>query len=198
MRILIPFLLILFALPSFAQETVYYDNTPMRADKANAKAYAVFVKNGDGYKAEEYSMDGILKTIGHYSRIDSSLHSSREGYFIYYDSLGAKTHEGVFIGNMRSGIWKYYWSGGIQLKHELTYFNDIRSGRGRMYNRGQVLLEDGNYSNDEKQGLWKYYAGNKLLFECHYENGKVEGEKVDYDGLGHVIKRTTYANGMLI
>ena len=59
------------------------------------------------------------------------------------------------------------------------------------------LLEEGQYAEDEKTGLFKYYdyLGNLKQTE-QFDNGELNGKAVYYDADGNIVAAMTYKNGL--
>jgi len=89
------------------------------------------------------------------------------GKYISWTDNGLKTKEGNYENDFREGTWKYYSAG--------------------------KLRSEGKYVNGKVEGLWKhYYKNGKIERKVNWENDLREGDFVEYDSLGTVIKEGVY------
>ena len=51
--------------------------------------------------------------------------------------------------------------------------------------------------NNIKHGLWKTYENDKILIECNYENGTLNGEYIEWNSDGEMLMHIYYKNGSI-
>ncbi|NLE63683.1 MAG: toxin-antitoxin system YwqK family antitoxin [Bacteroidales bacterium] len=105
---------------------------------------------------------------------------------------GTKYAEGVYWNKNKDGKWLYYNSNG-KLVAEENYLKGKLNGLSKIYSsKDSVLLEQTNWLNGQKHGLYSnyyitgalrtkmYYNYNKMhgTFENYYENGKLKNKGV--------------------
>lgn len=129
-------------------------------------------KDGDKVFRKLYHSNGKLREVMYFEN------DIPNGAYEKYASNGVKVKEGKFEAGSKSGIWKEFDDEKGNLKSEVGYKNNRRSGEWKYYNKAQKLAETGYFVNDERDGLWKFYdlAGD-LKKEIEYENGKTVSEK---------------------
>lgn len=92
------------------------------------------------------------------------------------------------------------WSGTAYNTTERTKFtlkNGLRNGLYQKLDYNNItVLEEGQFKNDEEQGLFKYYDYNANLVRTdNFTNGELDGETIYYDTEGSVLAKLHYKNG---
>ncbi len=120
----------------------------------------------------EYDRNENLITQGEY------LEGKKEGYWVYI--VGDTKDEGEYSEDMRSGLWKSYFSDG-NLRFQGKYIDDNPNGEHIWYWDNGKIKQRGNYVMGRKNGDWKKYdaVGVPTLI-ISYSGGK----EVKYDGIG--------------
>jgi len=77
---------------------------------------ATLEKQGERYPFVGYYLTGQPYMYGFYSSMRSG--GIKDGYFLYYDTLGIVFKEGEYRKDLRVGIWKYYHPGTQVLMYE--------------------------------------------------------------------------------
>jgi antitoxin component YwqK of YwqJK toxin-antitoxin module len=88
---------------------------------------------------------------------------------------------------------------------EYYMIDTLKEGNAIIYNSSGAKIEEGNYKNNFKYGLWKYYSKeSKLIEEAEYENGKLNGIRKNYNSFytrdgynGNLFAEAHYKNGEL-
>ena len=88
---------------------------------------------------------------------------------------------------------------------EYYMLDTLKEGNAIIYNSSGIIIEEGNYKNNFKYGLWKYYSKeSKLIEEAEYENGKLNGVRKSYNSFntrdgynGNLVAEAHYKNGQL-
>ena len=87
---------------------------------------------------------------------------------IRYYNNGQVRMEGNYKGNLKSGVWKYYYEDG-------------------------TLWSEGQYKEDQRNGYGiTYYANGKKKIKGHYTNGNRSGKWQFYDDKGSLLKEIEY------
>lgn len=111
----------------------------------------------------------------------------KHGYFKEYLSLDS-LEEGYFVNGLKDGLFKLQ-------KLDTMYV-------GPDYETYQIwrLNSQGNYKNDKKDGLWKYYNLGQVSDEVYYKNGVEDGQWVKYALFtpyeGQISSKENYVNGV--
>ncbi len=72
-----------------------------------------------------------------------------------------------FVNGKKEGKQLIYSLKGVLIK-EFTYKKNILEGANQFFNGKGELTIDGNYKNNKKTGVWKYYTNGKLTKEKQY------------------------------
>ncbi len=90
---------------------------------------------------------------------------------------------------------KRYDDGSVKMTHEVR--DGKLNGVAREYNEYGTLIVEGNYVNDQEEGLFSYYDDNGVLdFTETYKYGKLNGEYIVYHPNGKPKKKCTYSYGI--
>ncbi|WMX13293.1 MULTISPECIES: energy transducer TonB [unclassified Aureispira] len=90
------------------------------------------------------------------------------------------------------------WSDDGLKTSEGNYKNNYKEGIWKFYSYGK-LYSEGIYTKGEKQGLWKYYYQNgKVESELYWKDDLREGAFVEYDTLGMVVNEGMYKADSII
>ncbi len=128
---------------------------------------------------KEYYPNGVLKSIGTYHT------GKRIGDWKFYypndqlEQIGSYNKDGK-----ADGAWTWYYATGDLLREE-TYFNGMIDGFSIEYDEYGVVIAEGEYIEDEKEGKWNF----------NYGDHKSEGE---YSiGMRHGKWKSYYSDGVL-
>jgi antitoxin component YwqK of YwqJK toxin-antitoxin module len=143
-----------------------------------------FNKDGKVTNAFIYNDNGLLLSEG---IVDEGGNRNGKWKDLYPD--GKVQAEGQFTDNRRSGQWKFYnFSEKVDtgaLRKEEEYFQGQRDGASTEYSISGDIIAQGQYSDGEKNGPWKFKTG-ELVEEGKYITGLKDG-----------VWRSTYNNGKL-
>lgn len=78
---------------------------------------------------------------------------------------------------------------------EVDYINGKREGKVIFNKPDGTIFVEGEYKNDKKDGIWKYYPNGFLEKEQEFKNGIYHGKSSNYAPNGKIINTTTYVNG---
>lgn len=88
-----------------------------------------------------------------------------------------------------------YWTEQGMLASEGNFKNDKRVGIWKYYDRKEGTLNSvGSYRNDERTGIWTNFHNGISTSMYKYKNGKREGEFIIYDTLGIIENKGIYKN----
>lgn len=196
------YILSLFAsLAAYAQnDTVYFNR---KWEEIPARDTASFfrlprVKDGDLYKVVDYYRSGQIAMTGYATTTEVVI---REGYHVYYDSLGFIQREGSYHKGMQTGVWKYYYPGTKKLKDEILFRNDIPEGETIHYDSVISAIQwKGILHEGFRDGSWEYYYPGTQTVElrCIYKNGKLNGKRIWYYRNGSVRRDDLYESNKFI
>lgn len=111
-------------------------------------------------------------------------------------------------GSKRDGWWNgkvSYTDKNDVLRQEAYYWDGLRHGRWRKWNREGLLLESGFYYRGQKFGPWKWYSNNKTSESSQYSVSDITpnyifdrtAEVKDTSEPGQTIESFRYSNGQL-
>lgn len=100
-----------------------------------------------------------------------------------FDERGKLIAEGKYIGQKKTGLWKYLVDGKVMSTE--TYIDGQKSGTSkRFYSTGE-LLEEAEWLNGQLHGIYRsYFQDGKPYLECKYAEGKRNG-----------VFKTSFPNG---
>jgi antitoxin component YwqK of YwqJK toxin-antitoxin module len=132
------------------------------------------------------------------------LNNEKQGHWIVYNENGKYkgyedgqlVEEGEYVNNKKSGIWSKFYPNG-NMKHELTFANNVANGYAKIYYRSGQLQEEGIWKVNRWIGDYKYYYedGNKQYEWSYNSSGKREGEQLYFHENGVVKYLGDWANG---
>jgi antitoxin component YwqK of YwqJK toxin-antitoxin module len=132
------------------------------------------------------------------------LNNEKQGHWIIKNqngkykgySEGQLVEEGEYVNNRKSGTWTKYYPNG-NMKHELTFANNVANGYAKIYYRSGQLQEEGVWKVNRWIGDYNYYYedGNKQYSWSYNSSGKREGEQVYYHENGTLKFVGDWANG---
>lgn len=105
---------------------------------------------------------------------------------------GRPVYEGEFKDDKPVGEWKRYHSGG-QVKAIITYKGD--TAQTRLFDVWRKKVAEGNYINQQKEGVWSIYKDNVKVGEETFLHGVKNGIARRYYNTGEVMEETSWVNG---
>jgi antitoxin component YwqK of YwqJK toxin-antitoxin module len=184
-----------------------------------------------------YFPNGKVRCVGSYSN------GKKNGDWKYYFENGRVEQLGKYDNNFISGKWLWYYSNGIVLREEsyrkgkldghyvendslgvVVLEGDYGDGlkQGKWYRSINDHKEEGEYVDDERNGLWVFthsngikmfegkfelgapvgkheyfYSNGKNEMKGEYEGGELEGDWMYFDEDGIYINTVTYQEGKL-
>lgn len=118
-------------------------------------------------------------------------------YVTIFDRKNNIVSEGLLINRSYEGVWKFYHKESkIVMTHENYKQGQLNGIRKVFYNDGS-LAESMYYLEGKKQGNYKRFGINeKMIEELNYKNDQLDGEALFYDGLGNLILKGQYKEGL--
>ncbi len=118
------------------------------------------------------------------------------GPFKDYYLNGMLQGEGtLYNGKLKGKRIMYYVSGEVSTVME--YDNGFINGFERQYYQDGSLKQEGQLKNEQKIGVWKAFHPNGQLkaITPFDQNGKVNGQSINYYSTGEIKSSYTYVNG---
>lgn len=115
--------------------------------------------------------------------------------FVYNDN-GVLLSEGIIDDSgIRNGKWRDLTPEG-KVTAEGQYADNRRTGIWKFYNGASGLEQTGSYNNGRPDGLWKWYYDNgALLREEEYFQGQRDGHFTEFSQTNEIITQGQYADG---
>ena len=118
-------------------------------------------------------------------------------YVIIYDRKKNIVSEGLLINKEYEGEWKYYHKESKNIMTLENYKKGKLNGVKKIFYNDGAIAEILNYSDGKRNGNYKRYGVNeKILEDLNYKNDELHGEATFYDGLGNVIIKGQYKEGL--
>ncbi len=150
----------------------------------------------------DYYPDGNIKVIGSYK--DGLPEGIRREYGTdgkvinsYIFEKGKIFGEGIVDEKgMKQGFWKEFYENGI-LKSEGNYKDNIKTDIWKFYTETEKLKQTGKFNkNGFQTGEWKWFYENGNLQKTeNFTNGILEGLTEEYDENGNLISKGNYEEG---
>ncbi len=98
-----------------------------------------------------------------------------------YDN-GKLKYEGQFNNGIPTGTFTYYFKTG-EKRAQNIYSDNGKIADNITYYKNGFKMAEGQYINQKKEGLWKYFIdeeGNKMVSTENYLHGELNGECITY------------------
>jgi antitoxin component YwqK of YwqJK toxin-antitoxin module len=187
-------LLALFTLniESFSQkDTIYIDPIGTIVSKDSAKYYRFISQEDSGlYKIEDYFLTDKLQMTGYATSPEAVI---KVGKYVFYDSIGNVSSEGVYNTNgFRSGEWIYYFKHSSKISSIRKYNSNSKAYYVKYFDSlsGKIGEEGSVDENSRATGVRKiyYFNSDSLSQKRNYVAGSKEGIQYEYYRNG-AIKR---------
>ncbi len=158
-------------------------------------------KHGSFYKGiEYYDYNGGIKYEGEF------MNNKYNGQGVqYYNGVlcnanikGKKKYEGAFVNGLYHGEGIKYNNKNGNIQYKGVYSNGLLNGQVLEYNQDGILIYNGKYLNDYKNGSGTEYVDEKISFKGEYVNGIYHGVGTRYSQGGFSLGTNTYKNGNII
>jgi antitoxin component YwqK of YwqJK toxin-antitoxin module len=128
---------------------------------------------------KEYYPNGAIKSEGTYDK------GNRIGGWKFYYPNGQLEQIGTYNKDGKAdGSWTWYYATGDLLREE-SYFNGKIDGFSIEYDEYGVVIAEGEYLEDEKEGKWKFNYGDHKS-EGEFSLGMRQGKWISYYSDGKV------------
>jgi antitoxin component YwqK of YwqJK toxin-antitoxin module len=122
---------------------------------------------------KEYFPNGTLKEEGIYDK------GNRTGEWRFYHPNGQLEQIGSYNKEGKEdGIWTWYYATGSLLRED-NYFNGKNDGHSVEYDEFGLVVAEGDYIENYREGKWKFNYGDQLTEE-EYLNGMLHGKSKYY------------------
>lgn len=137
-----------------------------------------------------YHNNGKLKSV---TNFEQGVH--KVSTTIFYEN-GHTASKGCYIDQMKDGEWKYYAENDTLVKIE-NYKTGTPEGTWKTFSAETgVLLEECNYLNGKRNGLYAtYYTNGVKSLEENYLNGKTNGKSTSFFPNGNISVTGNYLKG---
>jgi antitoxin component YwqK of YwqJK toxin-antitoxin module len=172
---------------------LWFSHYELSTEHQNIWVEEINVKDLKNGPSKEYYENGKLKSEGDFKK------GRKEGSWKFYDKDGQIECEVSYKEDKKyEGVWKLYNEDGFYLQE--SYKEGKREGLWKIHYRQyqsvvehNVYKQEGNYKNDEKNGIWKFYdENNNLVGEVYFEDGKKNGVFKEYNKHGRLRKEGSY------
>jgi len=116
----------------------------------------------------------------------------RQGLWQKKQANGQLLYEGHFKNGKPVGEWKRFHENG-QVKALIHYAGD--TAKTQLFDEANKLLAEGNYINQEKEGIWMYFADNKKVSEEQFVNGLKHGVSRKFYDSVKIMEETEWLKG---
>lgn len=116
----------------------------------------------------------------------------RQGHWEKRQDNGRLIYEGNFKDGKPVGEWKRYHPGG-QVKALIEYKGDTASTQ--LFDEWNKKVAEGNYVNEQKEGVWKIFNENRLIADETYLHGIKSGAAHRFYDTGEMMEESHWENG---
>ena len=122
---------------------------------------------------KEFYANGAIKSFGIYDK------GKRTDEWKFFHPNGKLEQIGSYNKDGKEeGIWTWYYAIGSLLREE-SYFNGKLEGHSVEYDESGIIIAEGEYIEDYREGMWKFNYGDQLSEE-EYLNGMLNGKVINY------------------
>lgn len=167
----------------FNQEGVITMDIEMKEGKKNGRMRTYFITGGREMECY-YENDKL------------------EGTQSYYDKLNKKVSEMHYKNDVAEGAYTAWYSkaetinGLNALRCTGSYKNGMMDGEWNYYDENEMPV--GHAVFQQGTGKMTTYQNGEVVKVTNYVKNKKEGEEIEYDGHGNVVKTTTYHNDRIV
>ncbi len=121
----------------------------------------------------------------------------KQGKWVKKDKYERVLYEGNFKDGKPEGEFKYYYDN-KDIKTISVFSKNGTFCRTKHYFPENVLMAEGNYLNEKRDSVWKFYnAPNALVSEESFKNGKKDGFEKNYNGKGKLVEERNWKDSVL-
>lgn len=133
----------------------------------------------------------FLPTLAFSQTNQTDVNGLRQGFWQKKQANGRLLYEGYFKDDKPVGEWKRYHPGG-QVKALIEYKGD--TAYTQLFTVWRKKVAEGNYVNQQKEGVWKLYKNNLLVADEMYRHGLKHGTSHRYYDTGEVMEEKQWVN----
>ena len=121
----------------------------------------------------------------------------KQGYWKSFDEMGYLKYEGNFKNDIPIDTFKYYYTDG-KMRALSVFYDEGKQSHTKLFHRNEKLMAEGNYLNQKKDSIWKYYSeyDGVLLSEEIYKNNQKDGLWRQFFPNGNVAEEINYKNDL--
>ena len=121
----------------------------------------------------------------------------KQGFWRKFNDKGEKVYEGHFRADVPYGEFRYYYPDGKQ-KAVSVISDNGKISRTVSYFQNGMKMAEGNYRNEKKDSLWKFYTDvdGTLISDEYYKEGKKDGDSKNYFPSKGVSEAIHWKNGI--
>jgi antitoxin component YwqK of YwqJK toxin-antitoxin module len=117
-------------------------------------------------------------------------------YTIFFNQNGNKVSEGKLVNKLYEGVWSYYHENASTIMTSENYVKGKLEGWRKVYYPNQKIAEETQYKNGFKNGAYKKYAANGVVFEeSNFVNDAYEGPAIFRNDANQIVAKGLYKNG---
>ncbi|SDB84118.1 toxin-antitoxin system YwqK family antitoxin [Williamwhitmania taraxaci] len=178
-------------------------NTNLRDEKGRKQGvWCKLYKNGEPAYTAKFKDDIPTDTLKRYTEKGTLKvvmifdNTGKIATTTYLHPNGKRAAEGIFIGQQKDGIWKYYTPDTTILMIEQYAKGKLNGIRKRFYTTGEIM-EELSFSNGIKNGVWTtYFPNGRYKYSGVYKEGKLNGEMKTFYSNGRLVSEGNYKNGL--
>jgi antitoxin component YwqK of YwqJK toxin-antitoxin module len=194
------YLLLLFSLSMFAQETNKLDSNGEKHgnwkgiyEVSKRLRYEGVFEHGKEIGVFKFYDDTKDKKVIATREFNSKDNSC---YTIFYNQKGNKVSEGRVINKQFEGEWKYYHENSAVIMTLENYSKGKLQGVRKVYYKSEKIAEETTYKNGVKEGIYKKYTENGVVLEeSNFKNNQYEGLAIFKTADNQLAGQGTFKNG---
>lgn len=106
-------------------------------------------------------------------------------------------YEGQFVDDLPVGLFTYYFEEGGK-SAEIQYLAEGAGAEATFFHKNGTVMGRGLYSNQQKEGEWKFYDNKNILSSIdEYKGGKLHGKSQVFYINGDLSAEYVYVDGIL-
>lgn len=136
----------------------------------------------------------LLAQSGSINQTDAQ--GKKQGKWQKSDENGRLIYTGEFSNDLPTGRFTYYDTA-ARVKAITDFTENGTKAFTTTFNRYGKKNSEGNYLNEKREGLWKFYNDEEVLIsEEFYQNGIASGTWKNYYQNGALLEEINYKNGI--
>lgn len=141
-----------------------------------------FASNEFGWATTWSEAEGLVISSGTWLSPEGGKGFNGSGY-VEFKHGDQSFYKGQWLNGKRTGygIMDYGNGPSLGLRYEGNWKDDIRSGNGKLFNRGGTqLIYEGQWENNQYNGIGKMFMENGSIYEGEFKSGKFSGHGTLY------------------